>query len=551
MKRIVIVLVFTLPYLLQAQTKVNATWTKVLGGTSYENPIYPVTLVQTHTVVVTDDQENLYVSSNTYSEDIDINASYGNIDAWILKLNSKGDTLWTLVIGGTYDDVATDIVINPAGGCVVVGYTYSDDGVFFNTGHHGDNERPDGFVAIIDKDGKLTNLKQYGSKVQLSKDPDGNEVESGGNDELYSVISTKDGNFMCVGSTNSYADDLGPLDDTQFWAGWFLKISPTGKRLSSKKITHNIDEPFYYIMKLFDVVESDDGNYVAFGEVADLNNVFWAVKTDGLDNTNKMWSETYSAQTFQSFGGFVKKQDGNYAVANVTLGGAGDQNIQGWGAGDVWVFEIDDQDGSILNQNLFGGSGGDIAKSMISLKNGNLLISGFTNSTDGDCFGGYGAEDFWMLELQKESLDTVRVHKFGGSGYDIMYSAAESNDGKAFYVAGLTTSNDPANFGYIHENKGGSDLFFAKIETDPTLSVEKINPNSQSLVCIQTEQKNVFKILNSKNSTIQIYDILGNKILSQKAISETEIINLQNFSKGIYLVKREENISEVCKVVID
>lgn len=537
-----------IPLLGISQTKVNANWTKIMGGSNYENPVFPYYNSNSTIKSTLDSEENILVATSTFSTDL--SATYGSIDVYVFKLNSKGDTLWTVVFGGSFDDISKDIVSDGNGGCIVVGYTYSDDGLFANTGHHGDNEREDGFAAFIDKDGKITAIKQYGGKQQYSQDAEGNEIVSGGYDALNSIIATSDGNFMCVGYTNSYTDDLGPLDVTQFFAGWFLKISPTGKKISSKKISLDIDEPEYYLMKLYGVVQNEDGNYVAFGDVANMNTFLWAVKTDGIDNTNKIWSETYSAETIQTYGGFVKKQDGNYAACVTTVGGAGDLNKPGMGAGDVWVFEIDNQDGSMLNQNLFGGAGGDIAKDLICLKNGNLLVSGSTNSTDGDAFGGFGDNDFWMLELHKDRLDTVRMHKFGGSGYDALYSTLESKDGHSFYVAGMTDSNDPAEYGYVHENNGGTDVFVAKIEADPTLSVDKISADNKTFECIPTSETGVYSLLNAKNTTVSVCDILGKQVLSKKVNSDKDELNLKNCGKGIYIVKLNDNFLS-CKIIIE
>ncbi len=153
----------------------------------------------------------------------------GICDGWLIKLNSSGDSLWTKVFGGSSADSPMDVVADNKGGCIVVGITYSDDGSFISTGHHGDNTQPDGFVAFFDKDGEISKIKQFGSKSWTATLEDGTEFQIGGSEGLYSVIETSDGNYMAVGYSNSTDGDLVPLDDTQFWTGWFLKFDPNGK----------------------------------------------------------------------------------------------------------------------------------------------------------------------------------------------------------------------------------------------------------------------------------------------------------------------------------
>jgi len=36
-------------------------------------------------------------------------------DAWIFKLNSDGDTLWTRTYGGAYDDAINCVILTPDG----------------------------------------------------------------------------------------------------------------------------------------------------------------------------------------------------------------------------------------------------------------------------------------------------------------------------------------------------------------------------------------------------------------------------------------------------
>ncbi len=49
-------------------------------------------------------------------------------DAWLLRTDSHGDTLWTRQYGGTDNDIGGDIIGLPDGGFALAGYTYSFSG---------------------------------------------------------------------------------------------------------------------------------------------------------------------------------------------------------------------------------------------------------------------------------------------------------------------------------------------------------------------------------------------------------------------------------------
>ncbi|MEN8226424.1 MAG: hypothetical protein ABFS05_13800, partial [Bacteroidota bacterium] len=49
-------------------------------------------------------------------------------DAWILKLDSQGNTLWTTTYSGPSYDVASSVVINDAGNYAITGYSYNSSG---------------------------------------------------------------------------------------------------------------------------------------------------------------------------------------------------------------------------------------------------------------------------------------------------------------------------------------------------------------------------------------------------------------------------------------
>ncbi len=240
-------------------------------------------------------------------------------------------------------------------------------------------------------------------------------------------------------------------------------------------------------MYLYDVVEAEDGNFVALGYSAYFfDSPFWIVKTDGVDNTKKDWSVLYtSKESFEEAVALTKKDKDTYVITGWIMGRGGDVDMSRAEYSGIWAFEINDKDGSMGSQNVLGGSGFEEPTSIQTLSNGNILISGYTSSYDGDAFGGYGSNDFWLLELD-DNLDTLLTHKFGGMLSDKLASVAETKAGDAFYVAGTTSSTDY----YVNRNVGESDIWVGKINANKSISVENIQtlqdfpvPKKEFLIC--------------------------------------------------------------------
>ncbi len=523
----------------KSQSLVDTLWTHTLGGSGMDAVFYAKTAMDI------DEDDNIYIATNSVSDDYDVGKNYGLVDCWVLKLNSQGDTLWKTVVGGSGNDVVGSIISDKNGGCILVGTTGSDDGKFISTGHYGDLGEPDGFVAFLDKDGNITKIKQYGSKSFLAHFSDGEEEWIGGKDELYNITETSDGNYMCVGHSNSLDNDLGPIDETQSWASWFLKINPEGKKISSKKISHPDEEDIWYLSYAYDIIETKEGDFVCLGELfsSQFLSYFWVFRTDGVDNTKKKWSKIYTSYSFQTQAGIVKKNDDTYIVCGGIAEANGNVTETGKGSSDAWVFEIDADSGDITNQKLFGGSELDKPYNILKLKNDNYLMSGYSTSNDGDAPGSFGKKDFWMLEFD-DNLDTLWTSKAGGTMHDVIYDVKESNNGNSFYTVGITESNDY----FINNNNGNYDIWVSKIEF-PTITVNNIE-NSTNIKCSPNPSSGIFEITNCRGKTVSVTDLLGKQIYSLKISGNKETINLSSITKGIYFMNIE-NKKEGIKIIIN
>ncbi len=96
-------------YIVHTNWNGDTIWTKTLGGNDWDF-IYSIDTTY---------DGNIVLCGETTSW------GNGNRDAWIIKMNLNGDTLWTKVVGGDQDDVANYVFEDRDSNIVVLGSTQS------------------------------------------------------------------------------------------------------------------------------------------------------------------------------------------------------------------------------------------------------------------------------------------------------------------------------------------------------------------------------------------------------------------------------------------
>lgn len=78
---------------------------------------------------------------------------------------------------------------------------------------------------------------------------------------------------------------------------------------------------------------------------------------------------------------------------------------------DAFVAAVNDGDGEVIWQFLFGGSGSEYNKDLLELASGNLLALNSTSSNDGDVQStNHGDEDAWLVEFSHTTSIAERTH---------------------------------------------------------------------------------------------------------------------------------------------
>jgi hypothetical protein len=177
------------------------------------------------------------------------------------------------------------------------------------------------------------------------------------------------------------------------------------------------------------------------------------------------WQKSYGGNNADRAASVVQTFDGGYIVAGNSASNNGD--ISGnHGDIDACIVKISST-GSIEWQKSIGGSGSDLANSVVQTKDSGYIFCGYTTSNDGDVSGNHGSNDIWVVKLSA-SGSILWQKCYGGTEDDGAFSIQQTTDGE-YIIGGYSFSKD----GDVTVNQGWIDLWVIKIDAVGTLLWQK------------------------------------------------------------------------------
>lgn len=289
----------------------------------------------------------------------------------------------------------------------------------------------------------------------------------GGTNQDYAkkIIQTQDGGYIVGGETYSLNGDIiGNHGGSDYW---MIKISSTGTLEWQKTFGGSNYE------HADDLIQTSDGGYIFLGSSSSNNgNVslnygyddIWVVKLS-VDGTIE-WQKNYGG-TDPDFGHTIKQtNDNGYIIAGTTYSNNIDVTENN-GATDCWILKLNSL-GVLEWQNNFGGTNQESARDIIQISDGSYLVTGSTNSSNGDVTGQHGAGDAWVLKLN--SIGILEWQKtLGGTNSESLNKILQTEEG-GYILIGNTNSH---NGDVIPGSNGDRDFWVVKLSVDGTVEWQK------------------------------------------------------------------------------
>lgn len=355
------------------------------------------------------------IAGSTRGQGGDVGPTHGLDDFWVVKMKADLTIAWEKAIGGTGYDQAQCIVALADGGCVVAGYTNSNDGDV--TGNHGDN---DYFIVKLDAGGNIIWKTVLGGS---------------GNDQANALVAIS-GGFVVAGSTSSPDGDVtGNHGGADYWVVWL----DTNGTLVNQKTYGGTDHDLAKTL-----VTTKDGGYLVAGRAASNNedvkgnhggDDFWVLKLTALGNVE--WQKTIGGTKNESAYAIISASDGGCFIAGDAESSDGDVTGN-QGGSDYWVVKLNST-GNIVWQKSLGGSRSDVAHGIVAAKDGGCAVAGNTSSSDGDITRNQGRNDNWIVRLNKTG-SLVWQKTLGGTLSDAASGIVTT--GNSFVAVGYTNSDD-------------------------------------------------------------------------------------------------------------
>ncbi|MBN2378853.1 T9SS type A sorting domain-containing protein [candidate division WOR-3 bacterium] len=359
-----VLMVLSLAFVLNAQAP-DTLWTRGYGGTGVD--------VCYSTIETTD---GFYVAAGYTG------FGSGNQDAWLMKLDRNGDTLWAKPWGGGSPDGAHCVIEASDGGYLVVGYTES----YGNGGK-------DLYLVKTDPNGNLEWSKTYGGQMQ----------------DCGHTATTAQGGYMVSG----YID--GPIG----WAKgdlWILKIDEEGDTLWTKRYGGVGEEYGISIKRNW---KTGDG-YILCGSTASFGaggKDAWLLKLD--ENGDTLWTATFGGAAEDNAYGVNFAHDGGYVLTGYVDGSGS------WTPGNVWIIKTDNM-GVEEWRKTYSQTGENFGIGISPTTDGGYALTGLIALNSGDLF---------FLKTDGDGEETWRL-VCGGMTDDNALSMCLTSDG-GYLAAGL------------------------------------------------------------------------------------------------------------------
>lgn len=342
-------------YLVKTDNEGVVKWEKKYGGPDEDsiNDMYPTS------------DGGFILTGASKSTEGNVRINFGDFDWWVVKVDSEGNIVWEITLGGSGYDIPSSIIETKNGNYLVGGVTRSSDE--FVSNNYG---QLDAWLVKLDSSGGIIWEKNYGGSL---------------GDSFSNILQLDNGDFFIQGATSSTDGDLENRN-VEDGSTWILRLDESGNILANKILEGDV------IGSTRDIILGLNGDILFTGSYSISSGNIDGVVMSITENGSVNWRKTYGGAFLDYlFSIDVDNEGGYYASGGYSQ--SGNNNSR-----DKWLLKLDDS-GNVIWENTYGGTDFDQSAAVKSIDEGVITV-GQSSSVDRDIISNIGSQDIWFLKLK-------------------------------------------------------------------------------------------------------------------------------------------------------
>ncbi|RDC66445.1 T9SS type A sorting domain-containing protein [Adhaeribacter pallidiroseus] len=366
----------------------NKLWDKRYGGSGDD---YLSTIIQT-----LDGGYLLGGSSLSGADGDKSQASRGDRDYWIVKIDAQGNQQWDKRYGGSGYDELKKIRQYANGNFILAGNSSSSAGGDKSQGSRGGQ---DYWLVKINQTGTKIWDKRYGGSLE---------------ETLEGASLMRDGSILLGGSSASGISG----DKSEISQGgmdyWLIRLDVNGNKVWDKRFGGTGEDN----LMGSGIAGTNTGNFFIAGHSTSGSNGdksqpsqggkdFWMLKINS--NGVKLWDKRFGGSGNEGLRTIMITSDGGYLLGGRSESGiSGDKTQDSRGGSDYWMVKTSST-GVKQWDSRYGGRGYEEIRTVLTTSDGGYLLGGRSDSgVSGDrTQPSQGGNDYWLIKVAAPSQPTA------------------------------------------------------------------------------------------------------------------------------------------------
>ena len=464
-------------------------------------------------------------------------ALQGQEDYWLVGLDNNLSIKWQKSFGGNSGQFVKDVFVNENNDIIIVGLSDSPISGNKTVANYGNT---DIWVVCTDSVGNIKWQNVYGGVFAEGFDAKIIQLSN----KNY-VIGTSSGSNISGNKTENCRGDVDY---------WIVGIDSLGNKLWDKTFGGSKHDRFSSLIQISDdellvmgVSNSPiSGDKTGARLSTDTSTFSWAGRDIWLVKynftTNKIvWDKTIGGEQEEGWN-VCAAFDGTdiYCLTSSLSGISGTKTVASYGSNDLWLNKLDTA-GNVTMQKAYGGSGGDIAVSILLEPNGNLLLGSTSYSqisgtkTENSSLG-----DYWFTEIEKNG--NILWDKTYGGDYDDELSSVYYIGTNHYLALGSSKSGisgdktEPVRGNFPYPYMAQPDAWIIEMSTDVGIKAKSNYNMSLSIYPNPSAKEITIRAAGEQISVINVYSIIGDKIFTKEIDAEMARIDITSLTSGVYLI---------------